>query len=67
LVYLISSKMATFHVEGKVEFIAHADNFRISHVIKKCLYAMFGFHFGTLHVSKDEAYDDNNNVIRSIY
>ncbi len=28
---------------------------------------MFGFHLGTIHVSKNETYDDNNNVIRSIY
>jgi hypothetical protein len=34
---------------------------------KKCLCAMFGFHMGTVHVSKDKMYDDNNNVIRSIY
>jgi hypothetical protein len=59
--------MATFHVEGKVELIVLADNFRILHVIEKCLCAMFGFHSGIVHVSKDEAYDDNNNVIRSIY
>jgi hypothetical protein len=31
------------------------------------LCAMFGFHYGPIHVSKDEAYDDNNNVIWSIY
>lgn len=28
---------------------------------------MFGFHPGTMHVFKDNAYDDNNNIIRSIY
>jgi len=28
---------------------------------------MFGFHSRIVHVFKDEAYDDNNNVIRSIY
>jgi hypothetical protein len=28
---------------------------------------MFGFHPRIVHVSKHEAYDDNNNVIRSIY
>jgi hypothetical protein len=28
---------------------------------------MFGFQLGTMHTSKDNAYDDNNNVIRSIY
>ncbi len=28
---------------------------------------MFDFHLGTIHVSKDDAYDVNNNVIRFIY
>jgi len=28
---------------------------------------MFGFHLGTIHVSKNEKYDDNNNVIKYIY
>jgi hypothetical protein len=41
--------------------------FGISHVIDKCLCVMFGFHPGTMHVFKDNAYDDNNNIIRSIY
>jgi hypothetical protein len=67
LVYLISSKMATFHVEGKVELIVPVDNFGILHVTKKCLCVMFGFHSKIVHVSKDKTYDDNNNVIKSIY
>ncbi len=67
LVCLISSTMATFHAEGKVELIVPVDNFGILHVIEKCLCAMFGFHLKTIHVSKDETYDDNNNIIRSIY
>ncbi len=28
---------------------------------------MLGFHLGIVHVSKDDAYDTNNNVIRSTY
>jgi hypothetical protein len=28
---------------------------------------MFGFHLRIVHISKDDAYDANNNVIRSIY
>jgi len=47
--------MTTFHAEGKVKLIALADKFGISHVIKKCLCAMFDFHLGTMHVSKDDA------------
>jgi hypothetical protein len=59
--------MATFHVEGKTKFIVPTNDFGISHVTKKCLCVMFGFHMGIVHVSKNETYDDNNNVIRSIY
>ncbi len=59
--------MATFHAEGKVGLIVPTNDFGISHVIEKCLCAMFGFHSGIVHVSKDKMYDDNNNVIRSIY
>jgi hypothetical protein len=28
---------------------------------------MFGFRIGTVHISKNNVYDDNNNVIRIIY
>jgi hypothetical protein len=59
--------MATFHAEGKTKFIGRSDKFGISHVIEKCLCAMFGFHPRMVHVPKDDAYDANNNVIRSIY
>jgi hypothetical protein len=34
---------------------------------KKCLCAMFGLQPDTVHISKEDAYDDNNNVTRSIY
>ncbi len=43
------------------------DEFGISHVMDKCLCAMFGFHLGIVHVSKDDGYGANNNVIRFIY
>jgi Tat protein secretion system quality control protein TatD with DNase activity len=59
--------MATFHAKGKVELIIPFDYFGISHAIEKCMCAMFGFHPRTIHVSKDDEYDANNNVIRSIY
>jgi hypothetical protein len=64
---LCFSRMVNFHVEGKVEFIVHYDKFKISHVTKKCMCAMFNFHVRIVHVFKDDAYDANNNVIRSIY
>jgi hypothetical protein len=28
---------------------------------------MFGFQLGTMHTSKDNVYDDNNNVIKFVY
>jgi hypothetical protein len=59
--------MAIFHAKGKTEFTIPINDFRISHAIEKCLCAMFGFHSRIVHVSKDKAYDVNNNVIRSIY
>jgi hypothetical protein len=59
--------MATFHVEGKAKIIVPIDDFGISHVTEKCLCVMFGFHSRIVHVSKKNIYDDNNDVIRSIY
>jgi hypothetical protein len=63
----VSSKMATFHAKGKVQLIIHVNKFGISHVIENYLCAMLDFHPGTMDVSKDDAYDANNNVITSIY
>lgn len=60
---LFPSKMITFHSKGKSELIVPNDKFGISHVIEKCLCAMFGFHRDTIHVSKDDEYDANDNVI----
>jgi len=59
--------MVTFHAKGNVEFIILTNEFGISQMIKKCLCAMFGLQPNTVHISKDDAYDDNNNVTRSIY
>jgi len=59
--------MAIFHVEGKVELTIPFDEFEIPHVTKKFMCAMFSFHLGTIHISKDDPYDANNNVIISIY
>jgi hypothetical protein len=36
-------------------------------VFEKCLCAMFGFQPKPLHISKDVAYDVNNNVSSSVY
>jgi len=59
--------MATFCAEGKPKLTILSDDYGIAHVIEKYLYAMFAFQLGTMHISKDDAYDDNNNVIRFVY
>ncbi len=41
--------------------------FAISHITNKCLCVIFNFHPRTMHVLKNKAYDDSNNVIKSIY
>jgi hypothetical protein len=59
--------MATFHAKSKVEFTIPIDQFGILYVIKKFLCVIFNFHPRIIHVSKDDAYNANNIVIRSIY
>lgn len=59
--------MATFHAKGKPKLTILSDDYGITHVIEKCLCAMFGFRLETMHISKDDMYDDNNNVIRFVY
>jgi hypothetical protein len=43
------------------------DDYGNARVIKKCLLYMFGFQRGSIHVSGDHAYYDNNVVKNSIY
>jgi len=61
------NRIVTFHANGKAEIIVPSNEFRISHVTEKCLCVMFNFHPRIVHVYKDDAYDANNNVFRSIY
>jgi len=44
-----------------------ANDFGIFHIFEKCLCVMFGFQPRTMHISKDDAYDNNNNVIIIVY
>jgi hypothetical protein len=60
-------KMVTFHAKGNVELTIPTNEFGISQMTKKCLCAMFGLQLDTVHISKEDAYDDNNSVTRSIY
>jgi hypothetical protein len=54
--------MATYYLEGKVDLMILVDDSRNKKVIEKCLLYMFGFQHDSIHVSKDDAYDDNNVV-----
>ncbi len=60
-------KMATFHVEEHPKLTILADDFGILHIFEKNLCVMFGFQPRTVHISKDDAYDDNNNVTIIVY
>jgi hypothetical protein len=57
--------MATFHADGKpnLTMLVGDEEF----VLEKCLCAMFSFLLGSVHVSKDVVYGNNNVVINSIY
>jgi hypothetical protein len=59
--------MATFYAEGKVDLIILVDDFGNAKIIKKNLLYMFGFQHGCIHVSKNDAYNDNIVVKNSIY
>ncbi len=60
-------KMTTFYTKGKVDLTILVDDFGNARVTKKCLSYMFGFQRGSIHVSRDDAYDHNNVVENSIY
>jgi hypothetical protein len=59
--------MATFYTESKVGLMILVDDFGNTRVTKKCLLYMFNFQHGFIHVSRHDAYDDNNVVKNSIY
>lgn len=60
-------RMATFYAKRKPNLTILGDDLGIFHVTEKCLCAMFGFQHGTMHISKDDAFDDNNNITRFVY
>jgi hypothetical protein len=59
--------MATFHAKGKHDLTMLVGDEEFVQVTKKCLCTLFGFMLGSIHVSKDVAYENNNVVINSIY
>jgi len=50
-----------------LDFTILDNDLRIFHLIEKCPCAMFGFQLGIMHISKDNAFDDNNDITISIY
>jgi putative sterol carrier protein len=59
--------IAIFYGEGKLDFTMLMGDEKFVQVMKKCLCAMFGFLLGSIHVSKDVVFGDNNVFISSIY
>jgi hypothetical protein len=59
--------MATFDSKGKLELTIFPYAYGVLSITKKCLFVMFGLESRIVHISKDDAYDDNNNVIKFIY
>jgi hypothetical protein len=52
--------MVTIHTKGMQKPTIMVDDFGIVMVTEKCLCAMFNFQFGSVHVSKDDDYDELN-------
>jgi hypothetical protein len=48
-------KMATFHLEGKLELTIFLDAYGVLFVTEKCLCVMFGLKPKTMHISKEDA------------
>jgi hypothetical protein len=58
--------MATFHLEGKLELTIFLDAYGVVFVTENVC-VMFGLEPRIVHISKEDAYNDNNNVTKSIY
>ncbi len=59
--------MATFNVVGKPNLTILVFNFGLVQMTKNVLCAMFAFRQGSMHVSKDVSYRDDNFALNSIY
>jgi hypothetical protein len=53
--------------EGKVDLMILIDDSKNARVMENCLSYMFNFQRGSIHVSRDDAYNHNNIVKNSIY
>jgi hypothetical protein len=54
--------MVIFHVVGKPNLTILVSYYGVIQMTKNVLYAMFVFQWGSLHVSKDVFYVENNIV-----
>ncbi len=59
--------MATFCAKRQPKLTILIDEYDIITISKQCLCAKFGFQPGSLHISKDVAYDVNNKVSSLMY
>jgi hypothetical protein len=55
------------HFGVKLELTILNNDIGIFCVIEKCLCVMFGFQFRIVHISKDDAFNNDNNITRFIY
>jgi hypothetical protein len=59
--------MAIFHAIGKLDLIILVSDFGVVQVTKNVLCAMFVFWWGSLYVSKNVSYVENNIVLSFVY
>ncbi len=61
------SNMMTFHSVNHLDLNIMVNNLGTTFVFEQCLYIMFTFQLGSLHISKDVLYDFNNLVLSLLY
>jgi hypothetical protein len=59
----VPGNIATFHIVEHLELTIMVNDLGMTLVFKQCLWAMFLFQLGSLHISKDVLYDFNNLVL----
>jgi hypothetical protein len=59
--------MATFYVERQHELTILINEYNTIIVFEQFLFVMFEFQLGSLHISKDVAYNANNNFSSSMH
>jgi len=59
--------MNKMHFGVELELTILNNDLGIFRVSEKCLSVMFGVQLRIVHISKNDAFDDNNNITRFIY